>query len=267
MKIPLLAIMLASLSAMAGEAAHFNIPLWPAGQTPGALGNGPLDEPFLTVFAPPVSKRNGTAVVIAPGGANIMLMYGLEGVDIAERFNDWGATAFVLTYRLNPRYGTEARTADGNRAMRLVRARAKEFGIDPQRILFIGFSAGSFLARQVAANATAGDAQAQDPIERQSSKPNFLGMVYGPGRAGAGEQLKDFPPTYLLAAAWDAMAANASAQLFQELNQAGAVVELHLYQKGRHGFGAATKSPEFGPWMDSLKHFLQQGGYFAGVKQ
>ena len=74
---------------------------------PLATGNGPLDTPFLTAFLPPEGKRNGASVVIAPGGANIMLMYGAEGLEIAERYNDWGVTAFVLTYRLSPRYGDE----------------------------------------------------------------------------------------------------------------------------------------------------------------
>src|SRR5437764_5645487 len=81
--------------------APYNIPLWEAGKVPLSKGDGPLDAPFLTVFQPPEGKRNSTSVVIAPGGSNIMLMYGLEGIDIAERFNDWGATAFVLTYRLS----------------------------------------------------------------------------------------------------------------------------------------------------------------------
>lgn len=268
MKLLLATLLIAALSPAAAppELPHFNIPLWPAGQVPGAVGEGPLDNPFLTVFLPPENKRNGSAVVIAPGGANIMLMYNVEGLDVAERFNDWGTTAFVLTYRLNPRYNDDARLADGARAIRLIRARAKEWKIDPDRLLFIGFSAGSFLSRIVAAGATPGDPAAKDPIEQQSSKPDFLGMVYGPGRARPGENLKEFPPTYLLSAAWDPGAANGSAQFFQEMNRAGGIAELHIYQKGRHGFGAATKSPEYGPWMDSLKHFLNQGGFFGGAK-
>ena len=91
---------------------NYNIPLWDEGKVPLAKGDGPLDNPFLTVFEPPVGKRNGGAVVVAPGGSNIMLMYGAEGMDIAERYNDWGVTAFVLTYRLSPRYGNDARVLD-----------------------------------------------------------------------------------------------------------------------------------------------------------
>ena len=135
------------LPALFAADPHFNIPLWEPGKVPMAKGDGPLDAPFLTVFRP-TGKPNGSAVVIAPGGSNIMLMYNLEGIDIAERFNDWGTTAFVLTYRLSPRYGEAERALDGNRALRVVRSRAKEFGIDPERITFAGFSAGSSMARK-----------------------------------------------------------------------------------------------------------------------
>ena len=75
--------------------ANYNIPLWEEGKVPLATGNGPLDSPFLTVFLPPEGKRNGGSVIIAPGGSNIMLMYGVEGIDVAERYNSWGVTAFV----------------------------------------------------------------------------------------------------------------------------------------------------------------------------
>src|SRR5215471_16521613 len=96
---------------------NYNIPLWPEGKVPLAAGNGPLDAPFVTVFMPPENQRNGSAVVVAPGGGNIMLMYGAEGMTIAERYNDWGVAAFVLTYRLSPRYNDQARVADGKRAV------------------------------------------------------------------------------------------------------------------------------------------------------
>jgi acetyl esterase/lipase len=241
-------------------AENYNIPLWEEGKVPLAKGNGPLDSPFLTVFMPPEEKRNGTSVVIAPGGANIMLMYGGEGLEIAERFNDWGAAAFVLTYRLSPRYGANERVMDGKRAIQLVRSRAGEWKLNPDRIGLAGFSAGSNLGRSVAAAAGAGDPNATDPVDRVSSRPDFLVLVYGAGRAAEGEQLKDFPPTFLLSAAADRGAANPSAQLFMDLNRAGATAEIHIYQKGRHGFGAAFGSPEFSPWMPALQHFLRQGG-------
>ena len=247
-------------------AGNHNIPLWEQGKVPLASGDGPLDSPFLTVFMPPDGKQNGTSVVIAPGGANIMLMYGGEGVEIAERFNDWGAAAFVLTYRLSPRYGGNERVMDGKRAIQLVRSRASEWKLDPDRIGFAGFSAGSNMGRSVAAASGPGDPNATDPVDRLSSRPDYLVLVYGAGRPSEGEQLKDFPPTFLLSAAADRGAANPSAQLFMDLNRAGAIAEIHIYQKGRHGFGAAFASPEFAPWMSALHHFLQQGGFLQEAK-
>ena len=251
-------------SGSAELVANTNIPLWDEGKVPLAAGNGPLDKPFLTVFLPPPEKRNGTAVVVAPGGSNIMLMYGGEGMNIAERFNDWGAAAFVLTYRLSPKYNDAARLLDGKRAIQLVRAHAAAWKIDASKIGYIGFSAGSNMGRSVVAQSTAGDANAADPLDRVSSRPDFLALIYGAGRATQGEQLKNFPPTFLLAAAADAGNANGSAQLFIDLNKAGATAEVHLYQKGRHGFGDGYGDPNFSDWMGRLEHFLKFDGFLPG---
>jgi acetyl esterase/lipase len=248
------------------SSANFNIPLWADGKVPLAKGDGPLDRPFLTVFLPPENKRNGGAVVIAPGGSNIMLMYGAEGLTIAERYNEWGVTAFVLTYRLSPRYGEDARVLDGKRAIQLVRCRAAEFKLDAQRVGFIGFSAGSSLGRSVVAASGPGNASAQDPVDRMSSRPDYLALVYGPGRAREGESLKSFPPVFLLSAAGDTGAALGSAQLFMDLTRAGATAEIHVYQKGHHGFGDGFASGTFSDWMPRLEHFLQQGGFIPGGK-
>ncbi len=261
-----ISILLLALAPLLATEPNFNIPLWPAGKVPLATGDGPLDQPFLTAFLPPKEKRNGSAVIIAPGGSNIMLMYGVEGIEIAERFNDWGTCAFVLTYRLNPKYNDEARVLDGNRALRLLKSRAAEFGLDPNRILFSGYSAGSTMARNVIANSGPGDPNAADPIDRLDSTAHTLLMVYGPGRPTPRENLKNFPPTFLLSAAWDRGAANGSAQLFLDINKAGGVAEIHLFQRGRHGFGSAKTSPEYGLWMDILKHFLELNHFFGGKK-
>ena len=241
-----------------------NIPLWASGSVPLATGTGPLDAPFLTVFLPPEGKRNGASVVIAPGGSNIMLMYGGEGLDIAERYNDWGVTAFVLTYRLSPRYGDNARVLDGTRAIQVVRSHAAAWKLDPARIGYIGFSAGSNMGRSVVAAATPGDASAADPADRVSARPDYLALVYGAGRATPGESLKDFPPTFLVSAAGDQGPSLGNAQLFMDLTRAGAVAEIHVYQKGRHGFGSGFGSPEFGEWMTGLEHFLKVGGFLPG---
>jgi acetyl esterase/lipase len=245
---------------------NINLPLWPAGAVPDALGNGPLDSPFLTVFAPPPDKRNGSSVIIAPGGSNIMLMYGAEGLEAAERYNEWGAVAFVFTYRLSPRYNEDVRVRDARRAVALVRSRAREWGLDPNRIGYAGFSAGSNTARTVAATAVPGDPQAVDPIDRVSSRPDYLVLVYGPGRSTPEEPLKDFPPTFLVSAAADRGPSIGNAELFMGLTRAGATAELHIYQKGSHGFGTGFRSPEFGDWMSQLNRFLTLGGFLPAEK-
>ncbi|MDQ6666543.1 MAG: alpha/beta hydrolase [Acidobacteriota bacterium] len=246
---------------------NYNIPLWGDGKVPFANDDGPLDKPFITVFLPPDGTGNGGAVVIAPGGSNIMLMYGGEGIDIAERYNDWGVAAFVLTYRLSPRYAENARVVDGKRAIQLVRSRAGEWKLDPNKVGFIGFSAGSNLGRSVAAASGPGDPHSADPLDQMSSRPDYLGLVYGPGRATPGESLKDFPPVFLLSAAADKGAALGSAQLFMDLTKAGAVAEIHIYQKGRHGFGSGYASGNFSDWMPRLQHFLQQDGFLPGGRE
>ncbi|MCC7044992.1 MAG: alpha/beta hydrolase [Acidobacteria bacterium] len=248
-------------------AGNVNIPLWPAGAVPDALGDGPLDSPFLTVFAPPPDKRNGSSVIIAPGGSNIMLMYGAEGFEAAERYNEWGAVAFVFTYRLSPRYNEDVRVRDARRAVQVVRSRAREWGLDPNRIGYAGFSAGSNTARTVAATAVPGDPQATDPVGRVSSRPDYLVLVYGPGRATPEEPLKDFPPTFLVSAAADRGPSIGNAELFVGLTRAGATAELHVFQKGRHGFGTGFGSPEFGDWMLQLKRFLTLGDFLPGEQR
>jgi acetyl esterase/lipase len=244
---------------------NYNIPLWEEGKVPLATGNGPLDSPFLTVFLPPEDKRNGGSVIVAPGGSNIMLMYGGEGLDIAERYNTWGVTAFVLTYRLSPRYGENVRVMEGKRAVQLVRARAGELKLDPNRVGYIGFSAGSNTARSVVGTSGPGDPIAADPIDRQGSRPDYLVLVYGVGRATPGESLKNFPPTFLISAAADTGPALGNAQLFMDLIRAGATAEIHVYQKGRHGFGSGFGSPEFSDWMGRLELFLKLGGFLPGA--
>jgi endo-1,4-beta-xylanase len=255
---------LAGLLLADSSTANYNIPLWEAGKVPLATGTGPLDAPFLTVSLPPPGKANGGAVVVAPGGSNIMLMYGAEGIDIAEQYNQWGVTAFILTYRLSPHYNDSARILDGKRAMQVVRAHAAELKLDPARVGYIGFSAGSNMGRSVVAASGPGDPAAADPVDRLSSRPDYLALVYGPGRATPGEQLKNFPPTFLMAAEFDTGPAIGNAQLFMDLVRAGVPAEIHAYQKGHHGFGSGFSSGTFSDWMPRLEHFLKQGGFIPG---
>jgi acetyl esterase/lipase len=194
-----------------------------------------------------------------------MLMYGVEGIDVAERYNSWGVTAFVLTYRMSPRYGENVRVMEGKRAVQLIRSRAGEFKLDPNKVGYIGFSAGSNTARSVAGTSGPGDPNAADPVDRLSSRPDYLVLVYGVGRASPGESLKNFPPTFLVSAAADTGPAMGNAQLFMDLTRAGATAEIHVYQKGRHGFGSGFGSPEFADWMGRLELFLKLDGFLPGA--
>src|SRR5262252_7538087 len=180
--LPILSLAAADKPTAEKLAVNHEIPLWEESKVPLSKGDSALDKPFLTVFLPPEGTRNSGSVVVAPGGGNIMLMYGVEGQEIAERYNEWGVTAFVLTYRLSPRYRDDARTLDAKRAMQVVRSRASQFQIDPAKVGFIGFSAGSTLGHLLASNAGPGDPNAADPVDKQSSRPDYLGLVYGPGR-------------------------------------------------------------------------------------
>lgn len=247
---------------------NYNIPLWTEGTVPLSKGDGPLDNPFLTVFEPPANKKNGASVIVAPGGSNIMLMYGAEGMDIAEQYNAWGVTAFVLTYRMSPTYNTDARSADGKRAVQIVRSRAAEMKLDPEKVGFIGFSAGGGLMRPFMVTAGPGDASATDPIAHFSSKPSYLAFVYGAaGRAMPGENLKEYPPTFMVASQADQGQSLPAAQFFIDLTKAGAVAELHLYEKGHHGFGSGFGAPEFEDWMPRLEHFLKMTGFLPEGKK
>lgn len=248
-------------------AVNYNIPLWTEGAVPLAKGDGPLDNPFLTVFEPPEGKRNGASVIVAPGGSNIMLMYGAEGMDIAEQYNEWGVTAFVLTYRLSPAYNTDARSLDAKRAVQIVRSRAAAMKLDPEKIGFIGFSAGGGLMRPFMATAGPGDPNAADPVARFNSRPNYLAFVYGAaGRTPPGESLRDYPPTFLVASQADTGQSLPAAQFFIDLTKAGAVAELHLYERGHHGFGSGFGAPEFEDWMPRLAHFLRMTGFLPDAK-
>lgn len=150
--------------------------LWPKG-APLALGDDPLDKPKLTLYRAPAAKANGAAVVICPGGGYVVVASDHEGKQVAEWLNGLGVSAFVLQYRLAPRYHHPAPLLDAQRAIRLVRARAVEWGVDPARVGMLGFSAGGHLTSTAGTHYDAGDAAA-DPIDRQGSRPDFLVLGY-----------------------------------------------------------------------------------------
>src|SRR5215210_4383118 len=153
------------------------IPLWAKG-APEALGATPADQPELTPYLPPEGRANGTAVVIFPGGGYQHLSMEKEGSDVANWLAGAGVTTFVVRYRLGPAYHHPTMLNDGQRAIRLVRSRAAEWNIDPRRLGVIGFSAGGHLASTTGTHFDAGKPADTDPIERASSRPDFLLLIY-----------------------------------------------------------------------------------------
>jgi len=249
-------------------------PLWPDG-APGALGKetgGDAfhagDVPTIAVYAPGSSRANGAAVVICPGGGYGMLATEHEGDDVAKWLNTLGITGFVVKYRLGPKYHHPAMLQDAQRAIRTVRARAQEWGVDPKRVAILGFSAGGHLASTVATHFDAGTSSASDPIERQSCRPDLAILVYPVialatpyGHTGSLRNLlgdnpskelieslsnerqvtKDTPPTFLAQTNEDTSVPAENALLFTlALRKAKVPVELHLFEKGAHGLGMGT---------------------------
>src|SRR5437870_347316 len=150
--------------------------LWPNG-APGAVGKEPNDVPTLTPYFPAKGKTTGAAIIVCPGGGYTHLA-DHEGRPVAEWLNNLGITAFVLKYRLGPRNHHPAPLQDAARAIRTVRARATEWNIDPKRIGILGFSAGGHVASTIGTHFDSGKPDASDPIERVSSRPDLMILIY-----------------------------------------------------------------------------------------
>src|SRR6266852_2127085 len=171
----ILAVYFMVMHAAAADPAQ-PIVLWPAG-APGAVGQEPADIPTLTPYPALKEKATGAAFIVCPGGGYGHLAEH-EGRPVAEWLNTLGITAFVLKYRLGPRYHHPAPLQDAGRAIRTVRARASEWNIDPKRIGILGFSAGGHVASTIGTHFDSGKPDASDPIERVSSRPDLMILIY-----------------------------------------------------------------------------------------
>src|SRR5690242_5667656 len=152
-------------------------PLWPMG-APGALGSSAEDTPSLTAYLPSPERATGSAALIFPGGGYVHLAVEKEGVQAARWLNELGVAAFVVRYRVGPRYHYPAMLQDAQRAVRVLRARARDWHVDPQRIGVLGFSAGGHMASLAGTHFDDGNAGSNDAIERQSSRPDFMILAY-----------------------------------------------------------------------------------------
>ncbi|HMF76093.1 MAG TPA: alpha/beta hydrolase [Bryobacteraceae bacterium] len=223
-----------------------------------------VHHPSLYVFLPPKGKANGLAMVVAPGGGHSQLVIDKEGWEIAEWLNKNGVAAFVLKYRLarakDSHYTVAGDAmADSTRALRLVRSRAEEWGVDPKRLGFIGFSAGGELTALMETRFDAGNSGAADPIERQSSRPDFTVNVYPGFRPGTITVPKDAPPAFLVCADDDPSHVVTTVNLYLDLQKQGISSEMHIYDSGKHGFGLrAPATLPVSTWTDRLKDWLTE---------
>ena len=263
--------------------------LWPEG-APGAKGDKPADKPTLTIWLPEKEKQAGSAIVVCPGGGYQHLATDHEGVQIGKWLNSLGVAAFVVEYRHNGKgYQHPAPLQDAQRAIRTVRARAAEFGIDQDKIGILGFSAGGHLASSAGTHFNAGNADAKDPIDRVSCRPDFMVLCYPviafnepythygsqhnllgkdadsklvESMSSEKQVTKDTPPTFLFTSFEDrGVPAENSVMFYLALRKAGVPAELHCYEKGRHGLGLAKGTPGIETWSTMCETWLKVHGW------
>lgn len=276
------------------------ISLWEQG-APGAVGNDDSDRPTITMYRPtsPGARalNSGLAVIIAPGGGYMTLATSYEGIEEAYWLNSLGATAFVLKYRLAPRYKIPTALLDAQRAIRSVRSRAASLNIQPDRIGMMGFSAGGHLSAMAGTHFDSGDPSAADPIDRMSSRPDFLVLGYalisltGPeshtttlapllrmllGDNPDPKQI-DFlsaelhvtpetPPTFLFATTNDQiLPVSHSVEFYMALIKAHVPAEMHLFGNGPHGAGMGLHDLALGMWPTLLENWLKGRGLLSSV--
>lgn len=253
--------------------------LWPDG-APGAQGEEAADKPALTVHLAAPESNTGAAVIVNPGGGYRILASDHEGLQVARRLNSFGINAFVLRYRLRPKYDPSFALLDAQRAVRYVRSRAREAGIDPQRIGMLGFSAGGHLTTAAGTAFDDGDPEAGDPIERVSSRPDFLAPIYAVtagellrGNAGAYRDTAaavtaETPPTFLVHTHTDpTVTPKHSLAFYQALLDAGVSAEMHVFSFGPHGTGLAPGDPDLGQWPALLRGWLRRQGLLTGAER
>lgn len=269
-------------AGVANPQGVLTFPLWANG-APGALGNEDSDIPTLTYY--PAAHGAPTAVIIAPGGGYRGLEMNYEGRQVANWFNAAGISAFILKYRLGPRYHHPIELGDAQRAIRYVRAHAADYGIKPDRIGMLGFSAGGHLTSTAETHFDSGDPNAADPIDRVSSRPDFAVLCYavvsmtGPyshhgsmeallGDSPDPKLLEDLsnekhvtpqtPPTFIFSTSEDTtVPSENSVAFYLALHQAHVPAELHIFQKGHHGVGLALYDPALGQWPTLMLNWLR----------
>lgn len=263
--------------------------LWPKG-APLAQGEEERDKPSLSIYLAPEDKANGAGVVVCPGGGYGALAKDHEGHQVGVFFNSLGVSAFILSYRLAPRYHHPCPMLDVQRAIRTVRARAAEWKVDPSRIGVMGFSAGGHLTSTAVTHFDDGKADAEDPVEKVSCRPDFGILVYpvialdkpythqGSKKNLLGDKVNDpalvedlscekrvtekTPPCFLFHTTADSgVPPENSIDFYLALRKAKVPAEIHIYERGPHGVGLGNdKFPELKSWPERLADWLKIRG-------
>ena len=277
-------------SAVSQGGAGRTMLLWPDG-APGALGTADDDKPTLTVFLPVKENATKTGVVVAPGGSYTHLAMEKEGFAFARWLNERGVAAFVLQYRLGPKYHHPVEISDARRAIRMVRAHAAEWGVATDHVGMWGSSAGGHLAATAGTKFDWGKADASDVVEQQGSRPDFLILSYPvitfhepdlhrnslkyllgdtpdpalvDSLSAETQVTKETPPSFLFATTDDkTVPVMNSVMFYSALVKAGVPAEMHLFQHGAHGSGLAPTNPELSDWPDLLAKWMRERGYMA----
>ena len=274
-----LALLAAAPAAAQYQPLHgTRIPLYPSGAPGSEAHRGEAEaaqdywvrnvhDPSLTWFAPDPHHANGAAIIIFPGGAHRELVWTTEALNFARTLNRMGIAVFALKYRLarepGSTYTIEGTAAgDARRAVRLVRANAADYGVDPHRIGVMGFSAGGELVTLIADNPDPGPGRPGDAVDRESARPDFQILVFPgplglPARAAAGA-----PPAFLAAGSRDECCGTPTVQLYEQLRAAGVSAELHMFADAGHAFNLDESNLlSIIHWPDRLADWLADGGW------
>jgi acetyl esterase/lipase len=247
-----------------------------------------IHHPTLTYFAAPKDKANGTAVIVAPGGGYARLSFAKEGLQVAERLNTYGITAFVLKYRVKE-YGQPYPLQDVLQAIRLVRSRAAEFGLDPARIGICGFSAGGHVAASAGTMWDAPEGRTGGKLDSVNGRPDFMLLIYPVitmtdpyvhagsrttliGSHPSADAIRhwspeqnirpDTPPAFLVSTEEDkTVPFQNTVMMFEALKAAKVPAEMHVFEKGPHGFGLRDDIGPAGTWPELAVAWLRLNGF------
>ncbi len=288
------AIVLPQVDLRAAERAVLKI--WPSG-APGETGDiGPeesqegteakpitrlrnVSEPTITVYRPPADKVNGCAVVVCPGGGYHILAWNLEGTEVAEWLNSLGVTAVLLKYRV-PRRDEQAPhqapLQDAQRALRLTRQNAEAWGVDPQRVGILGFSAGGNLTVMAATHWDQSTYESVDEADDLSCRPDFMIPIYPAYLFDKGDKTRlsplvrvnqQTPPTFIAVTHDDADRAAYAALLYVALQRSGVPAELHIFSRGGHGYGLRPSDNPVSGWPGLCEKWMQVSGLLRKARE